>query len=315
MSRNIRITGAGAGTGKTHQLCEIVSDALASGACRPGGFIATTFTRKAAAELTERVRKRLLEGGLNDAALRVEEALVGTMHSVCTRIVGRFAFEAGISPRLRVMDESMEKALLGCAVEACFSLSDIGRMEVLAKRLGQVNQRKFESNWKNQVRELIACARSNAIDPGALDDMARRSLDRLLAYFPKPAGDDLETALGEAIQNAVSMIALGDDKTKKTADCVEDMGKALRSLRQESCRGRIGASWRSSVRPRRVSLMLLLSGKLPRESMNIPGCGKTSGNTPDRSINWHARHWRSIRNARKRVACSTMRTWRCWRWN
>lgn len=232
MSRNIRITGAGAGTGKTHQLCEIVSDALASGACRPGGFIATTFTRKAAAELTERVRKRLLEGGLNDAALRVEEALVGTMHSVCTRIVGRFAFEAGISPRLRVMDESMEKALLGCAVEACFSLSDIGRMEVLAKRLGQVNQRKFESNWKNQVRELIACARSNAIDPGALDDMARRSLDELLAYFPKPAGDDLETALGEAIQNAVSMIALGDDKTKKTADCVEDMGKALRSLRQ-----------------------------------------------------------------------------------
>ena len=238
MSKNIRITGAGAGTGKTHQLCEIVSDALArdandvNGNCRPGGFIATTFTRKAAAELTERVRKRLLERGLDDAALRVEEALVGTVHSVCTRIVRRFAFEAGISPSLRVMDESIEKAMLGCAVEECFSPSDIGRMEVLARKLGQIDQRKFESNWKNQVRDLIASARSNAIDPGALDGMARRSLDELLAYFSKPTADDLEAALSKEIENAVSMIALRDDKTKITATCVEEMQKAQRSLRQ-----------------------------------------------------------------------------------
>lgn len=232
MSRNIRITGAGAGTGKTHQLCEIVSRALAEVSFRPGGFIATTFTRKAAAELTERVRKRLLEGGLDDAALRVEEALVGTVHSVCTRIVGRFAFEAGISPKLRVMDESIEKAMLGCAVEECFSLADIGRMEVLARKLGQIDKQKFESNWKNQVRDLIASTRSNSIDPEQLNGMATRSLDELLTYFPEATDDDLEADLAKALANAVAMIGAGDDKTKKTADCVGNMQKAQHALRQ-----------------------------------------------------------------------------------
>jgi ATP-dependent helicase/nuclease subunit A len=65
MSPNIRITGAGAGTGKTYRLCEIITDALKGDTCRPGAFIATTFTTKAATELNERVRARLLKDGFH----------------------------------------------------------------------------------------------------------------------------------------------------------------------------------------------------------------------------------------------------------
>jgi ATP-dependent helicase/nuclease subunit A len=231
MSPNIRITGAGAGTGKTHRLCEIISNALADGkTCRPGAFIATTFTRKAASELTERVRTRLLKGGLHAAALRVEESLVGTVHSVCSRILERFAFDAGVSPRLRVLDEALEGVLLGGAIEECFNLTDISGMERLSRRLGQTDARTFSSKWKQQVRDIISAARSNKIDPAALGDMARQSVDELRSYLPAITDDDLESPLIAAIESAIGIISGNGDETKKTAECLEFLNKAKTSL-------------------------------------------------------------------------------------
>ena len=62
---NAKITfiSAGAGSGKTHRLTEILNKELNSGGVRPSGVIATTFTKKAATELRERVRAHLLKQG------------------------------------------------------------------------------------------------------------------------------------------------------------------------------------------------------------------------------------------------------------
>jgi len=234
MSKNIRITGAGAGTGKTHQLCEIIAEALGSKKCRPGGFIATTFTIKAASELTERVRARLLKDGRQDAALRVEESLIGTVHSVCARILGRFAFDAGISPRLRVLDETIEGVLLGGAIEECFSLADIGDMERLSGRLGQIDARTSESKWRQQVRDVISSARSNGIHVTDLEPMALQSAAELCAHLPAPTGNELEVPLIAAIETALTAISGNGDKTKGTADCVESLERALSALRKRS---------------------------------------------------------------------------------
>ena len=59
---------------------------------RPAGILATTFTKKAAAELQERVRVRLLEAGMTEAANELGSALIGTVHSIGTRLLQRFAF-------------------------------------------------------------------------------------------------------------------------------------------------------------------------------------------------------------------------------
>ena len=63
--RKAKITfiSAGAGSGKTHRLTELLQEELTSRGARPAGVIATTFTRKAAAELRERVRAQLLQQG------------------------------------------------------------------------------------------------------------------------------------------------------------------------------------------------------------------------------------------------------------
>ena len=63
MKENIKIVTAGAGSGKTYRLATEVLRAIQQQEARPEGILLTTFTRKAAAELEERVRVRLLEQG------------------------------------------------------------------------------------------------------------------------------------------------------------------------------------------------------------------------------------------------------------
>ena len=63
MSAKLTFVSAGAGSGKTYRLTTILHTELTSKRVKPSGVIATTFTRKAATELRERVRGFMLEKG------------------------------------------------------------------------------------------------------------------------------------------------------------------------------------------------------------------------------------------------------------
>ena len=81
---SIKIISAGAGSGKTYSLTSEMTALLRTGV-RASGIVATTFTKKAAAELQERVRVRLLQEGLFEQANELGQALIGTVHSLGTR--------------------------------------------------------------------------------------------------------------------------------------------------------------------------------------------------------------------------------------
>ena len=66
---------------------------------------ATTFTRKAAAELLDRVSAKLVNEGLFRAAAEIREARIGTVHGVCGGLLRDYAFEAGLPVRQNVLDE------------------------------------------------------------------------------------------------------------------------------------------------------------------------------------------------------------------
>ncbi len=57
-------------------------DLLTSGAARPSGIIATTFTKRAAAALKARVRVSLLRKGMTAEANELKNALIGTVHGL-----------------------------------------------------------------------------------------------------------------------------------------------------------------------------------------------------------------------------------------
>ncbi|MFQ3320911.1 MAG: ATP-dependent helicase/nuclease subunit A, partial [Natronomonas sp.] len=114
--RNVAIT-AGAGTGKTTTLTERYVTILAENpSLTPENIVTITFTRKAAAELTERVREEVydrLEAADSPAAYQrwrnvlddLEDGYVHTIHAFCTRLLRERAIEAPVPLGFDVLDE------------------------------------------------------------------------------------------------------------------------------------------------------------------------------------------------------------------
>ena len=214
---SITIITASAGTGKTTRLSQVLDDAIASGTVRPEAIIATTFTRHAAAELVERARSRLLASGHGREAHQLLAARIGTVNSVCGSFVTDFAFELGLSPALRVLDEGAAELELQRALATVVS-------PLLSDELFGFKQRfDGQLDWRLEVRRIVDAARSNAIDADGLRRCAARSMagvDRCLGPVAVD-GEAIDAALLAAIEAALGAIDLDRDKTKSTRAYVE----------------------------------------------------------------------------------------------
>jgi ATP-dependent helicase/nuclease subunit A len=226
----VRSISAGAGTGKTTELTHIIRDSIEKGESRANAIIGTTFTNKAAGELVERVRRELYKTGKIDLAERLAESLLGTVDSVCRRLLTRFAFEAGISPDVQIIAETEAAALQSSAIEDSCSLADIQRIQRLGERLCQ--KEGYDLIWKTQIGLIAEKARENAVSPKQLGAMAAQSCRELLSYFPTPApdGSQLDTALARAIGTAIRKISANNDSTKTTAEYIEFLQDCSRAL-------------------------------------------------------------------------------------
>ncbi len=221
MAGTLRFVSAGAGSGKTYRLTQILYEKLSSGEARPAGVIATTFTRKAATELRERVRTALLEKGEFALANSMGQARIGTVNSVCGGFLERFAFEAGLAPEQRVLEEAQSGALVREAIDTVSDSATVQQLVELARRLGV-------ESWEGALKSLIDQARANDIAPARLATFGERNARDLLAHFPPPATDDLDATLATAIEAAVAEIEKRATGKKNTAEYV---GLARETLR------------------------------------------------------------------------------------
>ncbi|HEV2452381.1 MAG TPA: UvrD-helicase domain-containing protein [Streptosporangiaceae bacterium] len=97
---------AGAGSGKSETMAARLVWLVANGLARPERMLGLTFTRKAAAELADRVRARL--DGLRRAGLSspgdVEgEPVVSTYHAYAGRLVADHALREALEPSMRLI--------------------------------------------------------------------------------------------------------------------------------------------------------------------------------------------------------------------
>src|SRR6516165_2238535 len=93
---------AGAGTGKTKTLAHRVAHLVVNG-IEPQRILLLTFSRRAALEMTARV-KRITGAAVGIAALDLPWA--GTFHAIGARILREYAYRIGLKPSFTILDRS-----------------------------------------------------------------------------------------------------------------------------------------------------------------------------------------------------------------
>jgi ATP-dependent exoDNAse (exonuclease V) beta subunit len=243
----LTLVGASAGSGKTHRLTTEVTQAVDPNGSSPidvEGLVAVTYTRKAASELTSRIRRTLVKGGAFERAQRLPLAYLGTVHAACLRLVQEFAIDAGLSPHVDVLPGN-ELRMLAQALETGLDESFRERLQRLADgvELRWDGARK-RVDWLTPVQDIMTLARSNRIASDDLPAMGRRSADTLLAMMgpAEPDGDALDRELLAALKTTARGLQKLDDGKVMTAEVKED----VRAFIEKAEKGTL--SWSDWVR-------------------------------------------------------------------
>ncbi|MCP9235088.1 exodeoxyribonuclease V subunit beta [Lewinella sp. JB7] len=183
MLKNLKLISAGAGSGKTYRLTQEMAGLLTSGTVRPSGIIATTFTKRAAAELKERVRVKLLREGMTREANELTNALIGTVHGLGVKLLRRFAYEAGVSPKVDIIADGDEQRLFNLSMAAVISLDEIRRIELLCDKLA-LSRNGEKYNWRKDVLGLVEIIRGNNFSAADIDRSKRNSWEKLAEFLP-----------------------------------------------------------------------------------------------------------------------------------
>ncbi len=203
---------ANAGSGKTTVLRNRVLRLLLAGS-DPGRILCLTFTKAAAAEMSNRVFAELARWvGLTDAALG--EAIadisgeapspdglnrarrlfahavetpgglrVDTIHGFCTRLLQAFAFEANVPARFAVLEEAEAEELLAQARRLVLAEALAGTDARMSAALGRLSEQVSVRDFGDVVSAALALRLWKADAAGDRDFLAR-------------LGEDLSEALG-----------------------------------------------------------------------------------------------------------------------
>ncbi|HTH98525.1 MAG TPA: double-strand break repair helicase AddA [Stellaceae bacterium] len=176
---------ASAGSGKTKVLTDRVLNLLLMGA-PPERLLCLTFTKAAAAEMSNRVNDRLsrwavmphmelreeiaaLQGGypdddVYDKARRLFARVLDTpggmrimtIHAFCQSVLRRFPLEAGIVPNAEIMDERSAAELLTEAQNAVLVEARANPGSAVAQALAQVTGRVAELGFLDLMNDLAS---------------------------------------------------------------------------------------------------------------------------------------------------------------
>lgn len=226
---------AGAGSGKTFTLTRRIVYALSP---ESGPFIehldqvlAITFTKDAAAEIRDRVRRALIDEGMDEEALTVDDAWISTIHGMCSRILRAHALELGIDPEFTVltdtdelMDQAVEHVLAratapDAAPELAASLKALYAWYPMAGEGGPFGA---GTTIKGLVRELLELSSQL---PGGMDDVhvARGQADTSALADAYRAALGASKAATEKAQVALDAIDAFEASGKTMADAARLM--------------------------------------------------------------------------------------------
>jgi len=184
---------ASAGSGKTYHLSSQIIKLLAMGT-PPGEILASTFTRKAAGEILDRVLIRLADGAVNTERARelgrdahprladpeecrsllarlltdLHQMNVGTLDAFFIRVARSFFQDLGLSPGWTITDQPTEDRLRTEAVQATLSGADKSEFVELLRMVNRgAATRMVHDDLVAKVDTLLRIRRQ--LDPSAVD--------------------------------------------------------------------------------------------------------------------------------------------------
>lgn len=216
--RNIHYISAGAGSGKTHTLTEILADHIASGFCRPGEVLLTTFTEAAASEFREKTRRKLLEKGLVDAAFEMAGARIGTIHSVAKSLIDRYWYRLGLAPSVTVLDDEGRTRHINESLAALATDDDLRAFRRLQRCFGFTRQEGLYqvSNpdfWKQHLERILAWMDNYEVSLEESLDYCRRQFD---AFFLMHPGDTSLEAQLEQVKSYLQAVSNSGETSPTT---------------------------------------------------------------------------------------------------
>ena len=198
---SLTIIPAGAGSGKTYTIQQQLGTWVAEKKVAPERIVAVTFTEAAAAELRERISVKLLAMGRIDDALRLDQAYISTIHGFGLRILTEFAFEAGVSPRPRLLTEDEKNALIRRALARTEKTDAIiSNLAAYGYSYDFNSGKSAEDVFRDELLHIVELLRSISwqSDIDAYVVQAAEWIEK--RYGPTRDGDQLSTALRSSVE-------------------------------------------------------------------------------------------------------------------
>jgi ATP-dependent helicase/nuclease subunit A len=222
---NISIINAGAGSGKTYRLTEKILDLINQGH-DPSRVMAITFTKKAASELRSRISQKLIDEGNLKAAMAVSDGYIGTINSICGKILTEYAIDAGLSPSIDVIAEEDAYRLFKIAVDEVIA-RHADTIDPAAKLLSM----EGDNDWRTIVRTIVDKVRSGNISVGRLEKMGKDSMLSFLQLIEDATTIDLDQKVFDSLDYGIEALENIETLKKTTANVLKELKDKQKIMR------------------------------------------------------------------------------------
>ena len=229
---------AGAGSGKTYTLTHLLADHISNGDVEPEKVILTTYTKKAAAEFREKAKSVLYEEGRNnpmlyEAAARLEQASIGTVHAVANSFVQKYWYYLGLSPQQKVIAEEdvnfyISQSLAELPTEDEIKFLNQFRYLFSIEKLrvpGDPSKGSYADYgfWKDLLVQVIK--KSETFGVGDLAESRQKSLDLVRSLYhgdlTMPSTEEIKNAIEELLNAIPLATRIREENRKVLADNIK----------------------------------------------------------------------------------------------